>query len=249
MSDQYFLKLVGGQNLTKVRPVFSKNDHLFIPNDNSILGFSIKNCKLNQVISLNENHPNSKEKYVSICLHPVASDFQLFSFTKNGLILNWNYQDSTLIKEYNLNLSEMNFEDHHEIVWGTVKNYYYDASNHLVIYFAIKYLKDNGKYDFKLFATPIEDLEFKQELINLRTFDLKRISFGRNQNYLISIDKTEIYFIGLKNGFKRNENDKPKAINSKKRFLFKDKLRIVCCNPLKDLIAYTCKSIQFLIFI
>jgi len=238
MSSQYHVRLVGGQNLTKSRPVFGSQDKLLIANDSSIIGFSTRNGRQNQLIQLNEAHPHHNDKYVSFCLHPVASDFQLFSFTKNGLLLNWNYDDSTLIKEFDLKLNEL-FDNHAELVWGTVKNYYYDASNHLMIYFTVKYLKENGKYDYRIYVTSTDDLNYKEELIDLMVFDDRRISFGRNQNYLIVIDKVEIYFIGLKNGFK---SGKPKAINSKKRFLFKDKLKLVCCNPLKDSFAYTCKD-------
>lgn len=236
MSSQYHARLVGGQNLTRTKPVFTTNDQLLIANENSIIGFSTRNGKRNQLIKLNENHPHFEVNYISVCLHPVASDFQLFSFTKNGLLFNWNYDDSTLIKELNLGLNEL--FDECQLVWGTVKNYYYDASNHLVVYFAVKYRKENGKYDYKLYATSMDDLDRKEELISLRVFDERRISFGRNQNYLILIDKIEIYFVALKNGFRRDE---VKTINSKKRFLFKDRLKIVCCNPLKDSFAYTCE--------
>lgn len=244
MSDQYHARLVGGQNLTKTRPLFSQNsEQLFIPHDNSILGFLIRTGKLNQIIRLNENHASFEEVHVSICLHPISPDFQLFSFTRNGRVFNWNYQDSSLIREHTLSLSSLLDRDC-ELIWATAKNYYYDASNHLVVYFAVKYLADNGKPHYKLYATPIDDLSFRQELIDLKVFDLKRIAFGRNQNYLILIDKNEIYFVGLKNGFKRDESAEAKPINSKKRYLIKDKLKLVCCNPLKDQIAYTCKWSQ-----
>ena len=241
MSDQYLARLVGGQNLAKTRPLLTQNDKIFIPSDNTILGFSLKSGKLNQAIQLNENHTFFRQKNVSICLHPIASDFQLFSFTKIGLILNWNYEDSTLIKEFNLNLNNL-FDNYYELVWATIKNYFFDGSNRLIAYYAVKCQKANkNKFEFKIYATPLDDLELKQELITLKTFDLKRIAFGRNQNYLILIDKYEIYFIALRNGLKRNEYDEAKAIDSKKRYLFKDRLQIVCCNPLKDLIAYACK--------
>ena len=242
MSDLYHARLVGGQNLTKTRPLFSQNsEKLFIPHDNLVLGFLIRNGKLNQIISLNEKHASFKEEHAAICLHPISPDFQLFSFTRAGSVFSWNYDDSSLIKEYDLGLISLLDRDC-ELVWATAKNYYYDASNHLVVYFVVRYLADNGKPHFKLYATPLDDLSFKQELIDLKVFDLKRIAFGRNQDYLILIDKNEIYFVGLRNGFKRDESAQAKPINSKKRFLFKDKLKIVCCNPLKDQIAYTCKS-------
>lgn len=238
MSAQYHLRLVGGQNLTRSKPLFASKDKLFIATDNLIIGFSTRNGKQNQLIKLNENHQHFNERIVSYCLHPISNDFQLFSFTKNGCLFNWNYDDSTLIKEYDLKLHEL-FDDRCELVWATVKNYFYDASNHLVIYFAVRYLnKESNKLECKIYATSIDDLEFKEEMINMKAFDEQRISFGRNQNYLILIDKVEIYFVGLKNGFKRNE---PKIINSKKRSAIKDRLKIVCCNPLKDSFAYTCK--------
>lgn len=235
MSNQieYFSRLVGGQNLTKSRPLFTEDNRLLVAYENSIIGYAPNS---NHRFSLKENHEHYNVRISSICLHPISSDFQLFSFIRNGHFFILNYLDSSLIKEYDLKLKDLKL-DNCELIWATVKNFFYDGSNHLVVYFTVRYFK-NDKSQFKVFATSIDNLDAKEELINLKTFDEKRISFGRNQNYLVLIDKLQIYFVGLTNGFKKSA---PKIISPKKRLKNKEKLMIVCCNPVRDSIAYTCK--------
>ena len=202
--------------------------------DNFINVYNVNNGSLLGKVGPKEE---TQDKIVSACLHPRLNDFHCFYFTRSGEIYQYNYKDFSFVKKFNFEF-DVNIKP--EIVWATAKRFLCNGNENIIFYYTLHHkYNDESNKKYHIFAVNANEIKKPIKIHKMNIFDEKRISFGRNQAYLLSIDNDQIYYLPLQNQVKHDAKKKVIILKQRRHSTYNKKFTLIAASPVKDYFAFT----------
>jgi WD40 repeat protein len=238
-SDDFRAKVVGGHRLTHVRPQFTENNQLMVPDEHRVLFFSTSTKEITHALS-----PAAEgDSIANVCLHPFLSYFQVFAFASSGNVHLCNYLDGTATASIQVPLlgsgSDVDMSQRRTVVWGTCRSYPQSMEeNYLVIFYAVRVFDTSDQSVwYELYSCPFNQPSENRFLLQSNIFSEQRITFGPQNQYLVFIERSRCFMLMLDHGV-------PSAAAPEPILLFRRKNKTqfrhyngIACSPTEHLLV------------
>lgn len=241
-SNEFRIKVVGGHRLTTVRPQFTENDHLMVPDEHRVLMFSTKTKEIAYSLS-----PAAEgDRITNVILHPYLPNFQMFAFAVSGNVYLCNYLDGSTTANVRVpfTVGEIGLDLNQErsLAWATCRNYrpqhQTSGDNYLVLFYAVHVIdrSDDSSW-YELYSCPFHQPSQAGFLLRSNIFSEQRITFGPQNQYLVFIERSRCFMLMLDEG-------RPSALSPDPILLFKRRNKThfrhyngVACSSTEHLLA------------
>ncbi|RWS14561.1 WD repeat-containing protein 75-like isoform X1 [Dinothrombium tinctorium] len=241
MTDErcdYFGKVIGGQNITKRRPLFSFDCKLLlVPSVKTVRVYVVDSGQLLKCLRIDDLLEG--EEIVCIQLHPINSFTQCICFTSKSRIVVFDYLEAVLIKQFFFNSNAIIFEREKptdvrnlQITFAHIFDYAFRNSRKPDLILAYLLYDHN---DCSLYFSRIEETETSFAESRMQTFILKAnptldelaIAFGDNYKFVATIYDCDLRVYEL------NFKEKVKS----KKHKIPQQFRCIACHPHERIIA------------